>query len=142
MYLMAIPGPVFPVINTEAVLLLRVAQDTLDPLGLVLAAAAGHMTLYLILHELGEKTLHKWAYVKRKLEKLTPEQRERFKNSTTAGFVMGSLLGVPPVFLLAPLSSSLGYPRLAVAFITFTGRVARFSVLVFAGKEVRAWFGR
>jgi len=94
-----------------------------------------------ILHALGEQTLHRWSYLSKKLNALTDVQRERFRNSTTAGFVIGGVMGVPPVILLAPLASTLGYSRLLMAVITLAGRLIRFGVLVGAGNELRAWFG-
>ncbi|MEW5850510.1 MAG: hypothetical protein AB2A00_17120 [Myxococcota bacterium] len=139
MFFIAMPGPFFPAINTELILLLQVLESGQDPALMVLAASGGHMTLYLLLHAMGEKTLTRWGPMARRLAAMTTEKRERFRNGATAGLVVGSLLGVPPVVVLAPLSSSVGFPRWRLAVITLLGRIVRFGVLVSLGGEALRW---
>ena len=141
MYFYSMLGPLFPAFNTEVMLLYQLMTGTQHPVVMAVTASAGQATLYLVLYTLGEGTLMRWKALGRRLAALTPAQRERFRQGTSAALASGALTGLPPVILMAPLVSSFGYSRLRLVVIVFTGRVVRFGLLLAFSDQVRRWFG-
>lgn len=140
MALMAMPGPLVWALNTEVILVYEVHAGG-EPLLLAASAALGQVGTFLILYALGEKGLRRIAYFARRLDALTDEKRCRLRQSTTACLVAGGLLGVPPVFVMAPFCGTVVYPRLKMSGIVFLTRFTRFSVLAYGGQQVLTWFG-
>lgn len=131
---------VFPLVNAEAYMAATVALHPTTPAMWAIAGAAsvGQTLGKIAFYKLGEHSLN-WKWVQKKTE--TEKWKARMElwstrihgNKTSAAGLLlaSSVLGVPPLAIIAVVAGQLKAPFALFVGTVFIGRWARFAAVVF-----------
>jgi membrane protein YqaA with SNARE-associated domain len=136
MFLIAILSGVFPLTNSEAVLIALGAGSSYEwPKLVVLAIIAAfgqsitHASVFFSARGLAKAGAKRRPWLEAKIAK-AHELAARWKKSELLLIVLGATVGIPPQFLVAIVAGVVGIRFRTFAMIDFPGRIVRFTTIV------------
>lgn len=133
-----IPSPIIWVFNAEAWVVGHSVAGIEYPWLVALVAALGQACTFATLYLGGEVILRRLPSLRARIERFDVE---RFRTWSFLALVVASVVGLPPLVLLALLAKTLHYRFPLFLAVALAGRVVRFMVLALAPDTFRSLFG-
>lgn len=137
-FLWCLPSPIVWLLNAEAWVVGHSIRGVDLPVLLAAAAALSQVTTFCLLYRGGDAIL---AYLPRLRARLEKFDVARYRGAGYAVLALASVLGFPPLVLLALVARTLHYRFAPFVVICLAGRLVRFLVLALAPDTFRQIFG-
>jgi membrane protein YqaA with SNARE-associated domain len=136
--LWCLPSPVIWLFNAEAWVVGWAVKGVDFPFVLALCAAISQVVTFTGFFFFGEVILRRLPRVSARLQKL---DAARYRGAGYTVLGLASLLGLPPLVLLALIARTLRYRFAIFLALCFAGRLGRFVILAYAPDTFRSLFG-